>query len=334
MSGNSEMKQYELYSSVVVRNVDWLWYPYLPYGKLSIIQGDPGCGKSTLMMHLIACITSGKSLPNGTIIQPHNVIYQCSEDSIADTIRPRLEKAGADCSRVAYINEDLFGFSIDDEIVRNTIIKLKAKLLVIDPFQAYLGDADLSNAMSMRKVLRRLSMWASQYDCAIVLVGHLNKKSSSKELYRGLGSIDVAAAARSVLQIDTDEEDDEVRILRHVKSSLAPKGKDTFFKITNNSLIEWTEKEMPTEQSGNQSIEKVQILKTDKQTEIAERIKDLLADGPQNSKEMVEQLSLLGVSKRTIMSVKGILGIQSKRIDGTWFWCLPETGSDIDGQKI
>ena len=132
----------------------------------------------------------------------------------------------------------------------------------------------------------------------------------------------------------TDEEDDEVRILRHVKSSLAPKGKDTFFKITNNSLIEWTEKEMPTEQSGNQSIEKVQILKTDKQTEIAERIKDLLADGPQNSKEMVEQLSLLGVSKRTIMSVKGILGIQSKRIDGTWFWCLPETGSDIDGQKI
>lgn len=70
MSGNSEMKQYELYSSVVVRNVDWLWYPYLPYGKLSIIQGDPGCGKSTLMMHLIACITSGKSLPNGTIIQP------------------------------------------------------------------------------------------------------------------------------------------------------------------------------------------------------------------------------------------------------------------------
>lgn len=86
MSGNSEMKQYELYSSVVVRNVDWLWYPYLPYGKLSIIQGDPGCGKSTLMMHLIACITSGKSLPNGTIIQPHNVIYQCSEDSICCSV--------------------------------------------------------------------------------------------------------------------------------------------------------------------------------------------------------------------------------------------------------
>jgi len=136
MSGNSEMKQYELYSSVVVRNVDWLWYPYLPYGKLSIIQGDPGCGKSTLMMHLIACITSGKSLPNGTIIQPHNVIYQCSEDSIADTIRPRLEKAGADCSRVAYINEDLFGFSIDDEIVRNTkmnacLRKLTEELLIL-----------------------------------------------------------------------------------------------------------------------------------------------------------------------------------------------------------
>ena len=86
MSGNSEMKQYELYSSVVVRNVDWLWYPYLPYGKLSIIQGDPGCGKSTLMMHLIACITSGKSLPNGTIIQPHNVIYQCSEDSMENRL--------------------------------------------------------------------------------------------------------------------------------------------------------------------------------------------------------------------------------------------------------
>jgi len=334
MNGNSEIKEYELYSSVSVRKVDWLWYPYIPYGKLSIIQGDPGCGKSTLIMHLIACITSGKPLPNGTIIKPHNVIYQCSEDGVADTIKPRLEMAGADCDKVAYINEDLFGFSIDDEIVRNTITNLKAKLLVIDPFQAYLGDADLSNAMSMRKVLRRLSMWASQYDCAIVLVGHLNKKSSSKELYRGLGSIDVAAAARSVLQIDVDEDNDDVRILRHVKSSLSHKGNEKYFKITENSLIEWTESDMLTEQCENQSTEKVQLIKTDKQTEIAERIKDLLADGPHNSKEMIEKLSLLGVSKRTIMSVKGILGIQSKRIDGAWLWCLPETESDIDGEEI
>ena len=334
MNGNSKIKEYELYSSVTVRNVDWLWYPYVPYGKISVIQGDPGCGKSTLIMNLIACVTSSKPLPNGMIIQPHNVIYQCSEDSISDTIRPRLEKAGADCNRVAYINEDLFGFSVDDEIVRNTIIKLKAKLLVIDPFQAYLGDADLSNAMSMRKVLRRLSMWASQYDCAIVLVGHLNKKSSSKELYRGLGSIDVAAAARSVLQIDVDEDNDDVRILRHVKSSLASKGSDKFFRITDNSLIEWAEISISSEQNENQPTEKMQLLKTDKQIEIAKRIKDLLADGPQDSKGMVEQLSLLGVSKRTIMSVKGILGIRSKRINRTWLWCLPESESDIDGEEI
>ena len=282
-------------------------------------------------MNLIASVTTGKPLPNGKIIQPHNVIYQCSEDSAADTIKPRLVLAGADCDRVAYINEDLFSFSVDDEIVRNTIIKLKAKLLVIDPFQAYLGDADLSNAMSMRKVLRRLSMWASQYECAIVLVGHLNKKSSSKELYRGLGSIDVAAAARSVLQIDVDEENDNVRILRHVKSSLAPKGKDKYFEITNNSLIEWTEMENLPIKEELQITENVQLLKSDKQTEIAEKIKELLEEGPRDSKDMLDQLSLLGVSRRTIMTVKSILGIQSKRVEGTWIWCLPETESSIDG---
>ena len=317
-------KEYELYSSVSTKVVDWLWYPYIPYGKLTILQGDPGCGKSTFIIDIIASVTTGKPLPNGIVIEPHNVIYQCSEDGLADTIKPRLVAAGADCNKVAYINEDIFGFSIDDEIVRDTIIKLRARLMVIDPFQAYLGDADLSNAMSMRKVLRRLSMWASQYDCAVVLVGHLNKKSSSKELYRGLGSIDVAAAARSVLQLDVDEENEDYRVLRHVKSSLASKGADICFELSKKGTVAWKENEsMFNNLEENHTETETAAIVTSKQEKAANRIKELLANGPVESTNVLIQLQNMDIGKRTITDVKRILGIKSKKIDGVWYWVMP-----------
>ena len=120
-----------------------------------------------------------------------HVIYQCSEDGAGDTIKPRLNAAGADCRNVAFLDEEMDWFTLGDEKIRRAIADFNAKLLVIDPVQAYLGDADISNASGMRKMLRQLAIWASLYDCAIVLIGHLNKKESSKDLYRSLGSIDI-----------------------------------------------------------------------------------------------------------------------------------------------
>lgn len=188
------------YSDVRPVDVKWFWYPYIPYGKLTILQGAPGDGKSSMMMNLIGRASSGKNMPDGTPIEkPIKVIYQCSEDGAADTIRPRLDENGAICGNVAFINENDKLLTMDDCRIRDAIIELGAKLLVIDPIQAYIGnDGDLNNASKARKILQTLSHWAAAFGCAVVLVGHLNKRDNGKELHRSLGSIDVVASARSV----------------------------------------------------------------------------------------------------------------------------------------
>ena len=213
-----------LYSEVQSTDVRWLWYPFIAIGKITLLQGDPGDGKSTMMMNLIAELSTGGKTPDGCKIgAPQKVIYQCSEDGVSDTIKPRLERCGADCRKIAFINEEVYnGLTLDDERIRQAIIEFRPRLVVIDPIQAYLGsDSDLQIAGRARKLMRRLGMWAAGYDCAIVLIGHLNKKEGSKGLYRSLGSIDVVAAARSVLQVERDTENPDIRIVHQIKNSLA-----------------------------------------------------------------------------------------------------------------
>ena len=171
-----------LYSEVQSTDVRWLWYPFIAIGKITLLQGDPGDGKSTMMMNLIAELSTGGKTPDGCKIgTPQKVIYQCSEDGVSDTIKPRLERCGADCSKIAFINEEVYnGLTLDDERIRQAIIEFRPRLVVIDPIQAYLGsDSDLQIAGRARKLMRRLGMWAAGYDCAIVLIGHLNKKEGS-----------------------------------------------------------------------------------------------------------------------------------------------------------
>lgn len=224
-----------LYSEVQSTDVRWLWYPFIAIGKITLLQGDPGDGKSTMMMNLIAELSTGGKTPDGCKIgAPQKVIYQCSEDGVSDTIKPRLERCGADCKKIAFINEEVYnGLTLDDERIRQAIIEFRPRLVVIDPIQAYLGsDSDLQIAGRARKLMRRLGMWAAGYDCAIVLIGHLNEKEGSKGLYRSLGSIDVVAAARSVLQVERDTENPDIRIVHQIKNSLAPTAEDIHFSIS------------------------------------------------------------------------------------------------------
>lgn len=132
--------------------------------------------------------------------------------------------------------------TLDDERIRQAIIEFRPRLVVIDPIQAYLGsDSDLQIAGRARKLMRRLGMWAAGYDCAIVLIGHLNKKEGSKGLYRSLGSIDVVAAARSVLQVERDTENPDIRIVHQIKNSLAPTAEDIHFSISAEKGFQWME---------------------------------------------------------------------------------------------
>ena len=312
--------QLKLYSNIPETEVDWLWYPYIPFGKLTVLNGDPGNGKSTLMMNIIAAASSGGFVPDGRKMKkPIHVIYQCSEDSAGDTIKPRLIAAGADCSNVGFIDEELTTLSLNDEVIRRAIADFNAKLLVIDPVQAYLGEADISHVGGMRRVLHQLSLWAARYDCAVVLVGHLNKRQSSKDIYRSLGSIDLIAAARSAMQIDRTDDDPDILVLRHIKSSLAYRGSDVYFEIDEHSRIQWLEK---TEADSDIPFDT--STKISKQEHVASILMEMLENGPEKASDIHAIFKQKNISERTANIAKKALGIHSVKRDGIWYWELPK----------
>ena len=229
---------------------------------------------------------------------PHKVIYQCAEDDIADTIKPRLAAAGADCSRVAFILDDDRPLTLDDKRIESAIIDTKARLLALDPFQAFLPlDADMQNAQRMRGVLRKLTAVASRTQCAVVLIGHMNKTATGKNLYRGLGSIDSAAIARSVLMVERDPLDPNIRYLIPVKSSLAPEGIAIAFTFDREKGFRWLE---PCKSDFDTELPK----ETNKRDHAAQLLLRILEEGDTESREIFRLMELDGISHRTVQTAK------------------------------
>lgn len=215
------------------------------------MQGDPGEGKTTMVLQIIAKLTKGEAvLPSGSDepaleaktvdLEPVNVIYQTAEDGLGDTIKPRLLSVGADCSRVMVIDDNDQALTMMDARLEEAIIKTKARLVVLDPIQGFLGAAvDMHRANEIRPLMKRIAVLAEKYHCAIILIGHMNKNSNGKSSYRGLGSIDFQAAARSVLIVGRIKDEPEIRVVCHVKSSLAPEGKSIAFRLDKDTGFEW-----------------------------------------------------------------------------------------------
>lgn len=211
---------------VQAKKVQWLWYPYIPLGKLTIVQCDPGEGKTTFVLAVVAALTRGEALPESEQARaPMSVIYQTAEDGLADTIKPRLEASGADCTRVLVIDESKRELTLCDDRLEQAVHRAGARLIVLDPIQAYLGDGvDMHRANEVRPVLKCVAAMAERTGCAVILIGHMNKAQGLKSGYRGLGSIDFRAAARSVLVVGRLKEDPTVRIVAQDKNSLPRKG--------------------------------------------------------------------------------------------------------------
>ena len=208
-------------SEVDTQTVEWLWEPYIPFGKVTIVQGNPGEGKTTLALRLCAACTNRKPFPAMAEHEPFNVIYQTAEDGLGDTVKPRLIEAEADLDRVLVIDEAKRELTLSDERIEKAIVQKGARLIILDPIQAYMGDkADMNKANEVRPIFRRLAEVAERTGCAVILIGHLNKASGGQSAYRGLGSIDFRAAARSVLLIWRVKREPNVRVIIHDKSSL------------------------------------------------------------------------------------------------------------------
>lgn len=315
------INQIEYYSQVRARRVEWLWYPYIPYGKLTIVQGDPGEGKSTLILNIAALLSKGKPMPDGTsTAAPQTIIYQCAEDSAADTIKPRLISADADCDRIAFIVEEEETLTLTDERIEKTIKDTGAKLFILDPIQAFIPpDSDMLSVTKMRGTMRKLANIAEKYQCAIVLIGHMNKAAAGKNMYRGLGSIDIAAIARSILMVARDEANPQVRYVFPVKSSLAPEGSAIGFRIGTDSKIEWLGKcEINTKQFEDDCGIKMN------KSELAKRyLVELLSEGDMLGRDVYAKLEDLDIKSRTVETAKKELGIKTYRKGKAWYWKLP-----------
>lgn len=219
-------------NEVEATEIDWLWYPYIPYGKITVIQGDPGDGKTTCVLAIAAALTTGAALPESkAAAEPMSVIFQTAEDGLGDTVKPRLVQSGADCERVIVIDESEKELSLSDIRIEQAITLTGAKLFILDPLQAYIGaDVDMHRANEIRPVLKRISAVAEKTGCAVVVIGHLNK-GANKSQYRGLGSIDIQAAARSVLTVGRIKGKPYTRAIVQGKNNLAPEGAAIGFEL-------------------------------------------------------------------------------------------------------
>ena len=304
-------------SDVELTPVEWLWKPYLPFGKLSVLQGNPGEGKTYFAMHLAAACTNGKLLPNMERMEPFNVIYQTAEDGLGDTVKPRLIEAGADLDRVLVIDDSDVQLTLSDERIEKAIIENNARLVIIDPIQAYLGaDVDMNRANEVRPIFMRLGQVAQRTGCAILLIGHLNKAAGMQSLQRGLGSIDIAAAVRSVMFIGKLKHDPTMRILTHEKSSLAPPGVSLAFSLGNEGGFRWVGEYDITADEMLSGIEPQRETKTQQAKDL---ICTLLAGGKQALSEDIDKAALeRGIPGRTVRDAKRELGdaLKSKIVEG------------------
>ena len=302
-------------SDIKPQEVEWLWDPYIPQGKITIIQGDPGEGKTTLALALAASLSTGKPLWNGMSTEPASVIYQTAEDGLAETVRPRLDAMGADCSTVFVIDESQKCLSLSDKRIEDAIESVHAKLFILDPIQAYLGaDVDMHRANEVRPLLHAFSQVAERTGCAMVLIAHIGKKKQNA-LRRSLGTMDIPAAARSILFVGHTAES---RMIAQVKNSLHPLGRSLTFGLDGGFHITG-ESNMTAEELCNVADSGVALTKGDV---AVEKLIELLSDGPMPSEEVFKRFEDMGIGKRTVSEAKKAAGVKSVRKDGIWHYEL------------
>ena len=315
-------------AKIEATETEWLWYPYIPYGKVTIIQGDPGEGKTTLALNIAAALTRGKTVTGDTVdpvsgkeLFPVPVLFQTAEDGLADTVKPRLVAADADCGYISGVDESHYPLTITDGRLEEALRLTNARLVILDPLQAYLGsDVDMHRANEIRPVMSYLANMAEQFGCAIVLIGHMNKNMGAKAAYRGLGSIDLTAAARSVLLVARDKSDPDRRIVMQIKSSLAREGKPVAFRLGENNAFTF---------EGECEADPENVLlglgsSQPKQSDLArDFLRAELGSGEMKAIQvLLDKAVKKGLSIDSLRIAKKELNVRSIKHEKIWFWQL------------
>lgn len=315
-------------SEVEAEDVDWLWYPYIPLGKLTIIEGDPGLGKSWITMALSSYVSLGKRFPGveADDAMDGSVLLMSAEDGLGDTIRPRLDTMSADVERIIAVEDPVTFDEEGIEDMRTVLEEVRPKLVIIDPLVAYMGGGvDMHKANETREVMSGMSRLAEEFHTAFVLIRHLTKGSRDKSIYRGIGSIDMTAAARSVIMVGRNPDTpDEGRVLCHIKSNLAPlgrpqayvlrpKSKSPFkFEGPCNFTPEDVFKAEPTGE-GNDDLKKA-----------TDWLKERLMEGTSPREDVIRDGEAKGMSAKTLNTARKDIGILVIVKAGRVSWRLPD----------
>ncbi len=323
-------------SDVTPTDVRWLWSGRIPLGKLTVLDGDPGLGKSMITMDLAARVSRGLEMPDGSrgdLEGPAGVVILSAEDDPSDTIRPRLDAAGGDPSRVVLMSgvktekRERMATLADVAEIRKSVEAVQAKLIIVDPIMAYLGGSDSHVDAEIRSLLAPLAQLAAELGVAILLVRHLNKAQGGNPIYRGGGSIGIIGAARTGLLVAAEPEDESGlrRVLAVTKSNLAKKAAALSY------LIEPTGSVAKVTWMG-ESHHTASTLLTDGEQDSAfgeakQFLQDALTSVPRRVPELQREAKQAGISWRTIERAKKALNAKKVKegfgSGSKWLWSLP-----------
>ncbi|MFA4965514.1 MAG: AAA family ATPase [Thermoleophilia bacterium] len=321
----------------------WLWDGRIPRGKLSVIAGDPGLGKSYLSLYMAAVLSRGGEWPDGSIAPRENVLIVSAEDDLADTIRPRLDRLGADVARIIAINgvrndgaEVMRPFSLrlDVALLREAIEDTGAAMVVIDPLNAFLGGVDSHKAAEVRGVLAPLAHVAGETHASLLCVHHLNKGTSANALYRASGSLDFVAAARIVHGVAADPDLEGRRVFVPVKCNIAEMPAGLGFRI-GESGITFDKLPVTVDASAAFTSRAVDHEERSERDQAKDFIAGELADGPVPVTELFKRAKDYGFSDKTMRrSGSDLRVIKTKSgYQGAWRWSLPEVAKDAKESK-
>jgi len=307
------------YSTVPDDAARWLWYPYIPFGMITVVQGYPGSGKSSVLLDIIARASRSDVLPDGSRLdEAISAVYQCVESGSQSNIKQMLKNSGADLSAVSFIEGSYL--TVSDLRIQRAVMESGAKIIVIDPIQNFM-EADMSSAQNVRRELASISSFAARTGCAVILVGHFTKKGSNEAQYQGMGSADIAAIARSILHVRRASEGSSLRYLRQVKCNIAPEGCDYAFELTDIGAVNWIG---PCERDEMEELDmEARSWHTSKLDDAMVYLHNLLRGRRLGAIEAMTLMKEKGFSTATIRRAKQELGVQSVRLsDGRWVWQL------------
>ncbi len=336
-------------ASIEARPVRWLWRNWLPSGMITLLSGDPSAGKTFISLAIAAGLSKGLT-PDGERCEPTSTIYVSSENAPAEVLRPRFDSLNGDPSRLHLLHgisltgengqKQRSGLTLSNlDIIETAIRRTGARLIVFDPVQSYLGsNVDMHRANEVRPILDGLARIAELMDCSVLLIRHLSKGGGSKGIYRGLGSVDITACARTEWLAGGLPDAPGTRALIQIKNNLGawPRGRQ--YEIDESGKFSWLGE---TNLTAGDLLAEPSRQSDSKFAEAVDWLRATLENGPREQKIIREEAEAAGHSYASTRRAKSALRVRSFRetVRGPWKWALPENsprgqeGAHEDAQR-